>query len=248
MNCIIIEDGHRARKHLENQLTLTGYDVNVVERIDSVELAVSWLKKNHTDLIFLDIQLGDGLSFEIFDHVEVSTPVIFTTSYDQYITRAFDVNSLSYLLKPVKVESLKTALDKYFRLYIKEEAPAVNDKVIHIKQEYQKRFLVQKGNLMQSVPVDDVAYLYIQSKGTLILISRNNEQYLVENTLDRLEYRLDPDMFFRINRQYIVNINAIKSGIPHDSVRIKLEVEPPSKEELIVSSKRARHFKEWLDR
>jgi two-component system response regulator LytT len=247
MDCIIIEDGIRAQKHLENQLALTGYDVNIKKRIDSVEMAVSWLKNNSADLIFLDIQLGDGLSFEIFDHVEVNTPVIFTTSYDQYITRAFDVNSISYLLKPVEVESLKSALDKYNRLHGAEPQP-INDSVIQIRQEYQKRFIVQKGSIIKSIRTEDVAYLYIQSKGLLILITKYNEQYLVENTLERLEHRLDPDKFFRINRQYILNIDAINIMTPYDDARIKIETNPPCKEELLVSFKRVRNFREWLDR
>lgn len=244
MNCIIVEDGERALKHLESQLALTGYKMEVIARIDSVESAVAWLKNNHTDLIFLDIQLGDGLSFEIFDHLQVKTPVIFTTSFDQYVTRAFDVNSISYILKPVKVDQLRAALDKYNFLY--NGTASVNEQIITMQQTYQKRFLVQSAKLIKSISVDDVAYLRIQDGRHLVLITRSGQQFLLENTLERLEKRLDPEIFFRINRQFMINIDAINNMSNHDGIRIKVETLPASKEEMIVSSTRINKFKTWL--
>ncbi len=243
MNCIIIEDGQGALKHLETQLGLTGYPMDIRARIDSVEAAITWLKNNETDLIFLDIQLGDGLSFEIFDHIQVKTPVIFTTSFDQYLVKAFEVNSISYLLKPVKVEQLKAALDKYSFLFEKNE---IDKQVIPLNQSHQKRFLVQFGSSIKSIPADEVAYLRVQTGRNLILVTRNEQQYLVENTLERLEQRLDPEKFFRINRQFIVHIDAIAAMNNYDGVRIKVETIPACKEDMIVSSKKIYQFKSWL--
>lgn len=244
MNCIIVEDGAKALKHLESQLALTGYKMDVIARIDSVESAVSWLKTNQTDLIFLDIQLGDGLSFEIFDHVQVKTPVIFTTSFDQYVTRAFDVNSISYILKPVKVDQLRAALDKYNFLY--SNAGAINDQIVSMQQTYQKRFLIQSAKLIKSIAAEDIAYLRIQDGRHLVLVTKAGQQFLLENTLEKLEKRLNPEIFFRINRQFMINIDAIDTMCNHDGIRIKVETIPPSKEEMIVSSKRINQFKTWL--
>lgn len=244
MKCIIVEDGSRAATHLENLLASGRHEVTVQALLDSVESAVEWLRSNKTDLIFLDVQLGDGLSFEIFDHVYIDTPVIFTTSYDQYLMRAFDVNSIAYLLKPVKASELDSALLKYERLYRGGfAAPDLKG----IDREYQKRFMVHKGNVIRTIPAGDVAYAYIHGKGQLIIVDSHNESYLVESTLDRLEQRLNPAMFFRINRQFIVNINAIRTIIPVDAVRMKIETTPASKEELVVSSKRIRQFRDWLN-
>lgn len=246
MNCIIVEDGSRALTHLENLLSASGFDVHVEARLDSVESAVEWLRKNTTELIFLDIQLGDGLSFEIFDHVDVSTPVIFTTSYDQYLIRAFELNSIAYLLKPVKISDLAGALAKFEKLYKQPAVPEFHQAIAPLHKSYQKRFMVHKGNIIRSIPVEEVKYAHIQSKGLLVVVTATNEQHLVESTLDKLEQRLDPALFFRINRQFIVNINAIDSMIPIDPVRIRIMIKPDSKEEMIVSSKRIKQFREWI--
>lgn len=248
MNCIIVEDEHRAVKHLEHQLQLSGHDVHVLSRMDSVDHTVAWLKNNQADLIFLDIELADGLSFEIFDHVEVRTPVVFTTSYNQYVTRAFDVNSISYLLKPVKLEQLKATLDKYLFLYPKNaEGPALNEKVTSLNRGYQKRFLIQTGTDIKTIPTDDVAYFQIQNKRFLTLTCKNRQQYLVDTTMEQLEQRLDPEVFFRINRQFIVRVDAITKMHRIGKGRIKVEVNPESKDEMIISADRAADFRNWLN-
>lgn len=248
MNCLIIEDEARAAQHLAHQLALTGHEVNVVERIGSVKKAISWLSDNEADLIFLDIQLGDGLSFEIFDNVQVKTPVIFTTSYDQYITKAFEVNSISYLLKPINTESLKRALDKYALLYVGLEQEPVNEKIIPLNQEYQKRFLVQSGAAFILIAAEDVAYLRVQNKRYVILVTKQGNQYLADTTLEALEQRLDPAVFFRINRQFTIHIDAIKELYPVDRGRFKIETDPKCKEEMTVSAEKAALFRNWLKR
>lgn len=248
IKCIIIEDERHAVKHLENELAKTGYEYTVMARIETITEAVKYLKSNHADLIFLDVQLADGLSFEIFDHVQLKTPVIFTTSYDQYITKAFEINSISYILKPVDADELKAALDKYSFLYnhpVKTED--INQKIAKMSQDYQKRFLVQTGNKMVSIQVEDTAYYKVENKRFLILTTKDKSQYLIDANMEFLEKRLDPELFFRINRQYIVGLSAIASITRLENGRITIETNPPAKEELIVSGDRAADFKHWLN-
>lgn len=252
MNCIIIEDEKHAIKHLENELAQTGFEVVVQARLNSIVDAVKWLSENQTDLIFLDVQLSDGISFEIFDHIRVRTPVIFTTSYDQYVTKAFDVNSISYLLKPVDTDNLKLALQKFEFLYHPEtddEASlSVNDKMQVLHTGPQKRFLVSMGSKLLSVPAEDVAYFRVENKRFVILTTRSRQQYLIDTSMEMLEKRVAPENFFRINRQYIIRIDAIKDMQRIDNGRIRIEAEPAVKEDLVVSGDRASDFKAWLNR
>lgn len=246
MNCAIIEDEQNAVEHLEYQLNLTGVDVNIVARIDSVANAVQWMSKHKPDLIFMDIELGDGLSFEIFDHIQVSSPVIFTTSYNQYAIKAFEVNSISYLLKPIKVQLLKDALAKYQSLYA-NRIP-LNDHIIPLNQNYQKRFLVQSGSIMHPLSVDEIAYFNIHEGKYVVITTHDKKQYLIDNTLEILEKRLDPETFYRINRQFIVNIDAIHSIHGIEGSKLKLSVLPENKEEMIISKEKATSFKSWVNR
>jgi two-component system response regulator LytT len=249
MNCIIIEDGQEAAEYLEFQLKRVNMAVDVLAKIGSVKDAVSWLKHHQTDLIFLDIQLRDGLSFEIFDHVQVNTPVVFTTSYDQYAIKAFEVNSISYLLKPIKLYHLKAAVEKFIQL--KEHSlmpPAFNSRITPLVQDHQKRFLLESGNTYKYIQVEDIAYFRVQSGRYLIIVTRDGQQHLYENTLERLEQRLDPISFFRINRQFIINIDAIKHMESYDSRRIKIEITPECKDEVIVAMTKMIEFKDWLNR
>lgn len=246
MNCAIIEDEQNAIEHLEYQLNQTGIDINIVARIDSVANAIQWMGKHKPDLIFMDIQLGDGLSFEIFDHIEVTTPVIFTTSYNQYAIKAFEVNSIAYLLKPVKVQLLKDALSKYQSLYANRTP--LNDHIFALNQSYQKRFLVQSGNIMHPLSVDEIAYFNIHEGKYVVITTHNKKQYLIDNTLEILEKRLDPETFYRINRQFIVSIHAIHSIQGIDGSKLKLSVLPENKEEMIISKEKASAFKSWVNR
>jgi two-component system, LytTR family, response regulator LytT len=245
MDCIIIEDEQSALEHLENELALTGYKLNILARIDSVDDAVYWLKNNKTDIIFLDVQLSDGLSFEIFDHVHVNVPVIFTTSYDQYAIKAFEVNSISYLLKPVYSDDLKRALDKYFKLH--ESPPPINEQVIPLHQQFQSRFLVRSGKQWQSLTTSDIAYFYLQDKRMVLIVTHSGKQFIYDSTMEILEQRLDPASFFRANRRFILSYGALKQFTNNEG-RLKLEVEPAFKEELLVSINKVVAFKNWLDR
>ena len=247
MDCIIIEDEGNAAERLENQLSLTGYDINVLTKIDSVEEAVPWLKNNNTDLIFLDIHLGDGLGFEIFDHVQVATPVIFTTSYDQYMARAFEVNSISYLLKPIVLENLIMALDKY--KYIQTANTTINQQLVKLHLGYQQRFLVKNGSFFIPINMQDVAFFHVQDKRFVIIHTKGGQQHLFDSTMEILEQRLDPSIFFRINRQFIISYDTIQQISVYDTKgRLKLITEPTHKEEMIVSRYKAPEFRNWLNR
>jgi DNA-binding LytR/AlgR family response regulator len=249
MNCIIVEDGQEAAEYLEYQLGRVNSSIEVLARIRSVKDVVTWLRHNHTDLIFLDIQLSDGLSFEIFDHVHVNTPVIFTTSFDQYAIKAFEVNSISYLLKPVQPGDLKMAMQKF--LLLKEQAtlPATfNERILPLQHDYQKRFFIESGNTFKYIQTEDIAYFRVQSGRYLIIVTKDGQQHLYENTLERLEQRLDPVQFFRINRQFIINIESIRHMESYESRRIRIDIIPECKDELIVAMTKMIEFKEWLDR
>jgi two-component system response regulator LytT len=251
MNCIIIEDERHAVKHLENELAQTGFQYVVQERIGSVTDAVKWLQNNQTDLIFLDVQLADGISFEIFDHVRVKTPVIFTTSYEHYLTKAFEVNSISYLVKPVDAGSLTLALQKFEFLYQKEDEDddtSLNPKIIPLNTEYQRRFIINAGSRIMTIPAEDAAYFKVENKRFIIMTTQSREQHLVDTTMEMLERRLDPAWFFRINRQYIIHIDAIREMHKMENGRIRIEAEPACREELIVSGDRASDFKQWLNK
>ena len=248
MNCIIIEDENKAAKNLQHQLQSLATSIDVLAVLDSVEESVHWLQHHQTDLIFMDIQLGDGLAFEIFDHVQVKTPIIFTTSYDQYLAKAFEVNSISYILKPVMQESLVSAIEKYNFLY--EKGVTQNEKVISLNQDYQQRFMVKKGNnTLPVIPIEDVAWFYVHNKHFLFLVTKDKQQYLYDSTLEILEQRLDPKRFFRINRHCIMSADSIKqaTNATDNSRRIFITTEPESKEDMIVSRNRVSDFKQWLN-
>lgn len=243
MKCIIIEDEFRACKHLESQLIATGEPIQVVQRLDSVEESISWLTSNEAELIFMDIELGDGLCFEIFEHVEIKTPVIFTTSYHNYITKAFDVNSIAYLLKPIELEQLRKALSKYHFLFTSEQL----HKVKELNAGFQKRFLVHSGNSLQLVPADQISYFKVENKRYVLATTFDRHQHLIDGTLEDIEKRLDTTRFFRINRQLIININAIQKMQKLDKGRVSIDLLANGKEEAIVSVDRAPAFKKWLE-
>lgn len=244
MKCIIIEDESYAAIYLEKQLREYMADIEVQAKIDTVEESVAWLKNNETDLIFLDIQLGDGLSFEIFDHVKVSTPIIFTTSYERYAIKAFDQNSIAYLLKPIKKSDLLKALDKYDYLYPPNEI--TGHKISQLNKDFQSKFIVHSGNVLETLRTPDIAYFRLQNKRYLFLTTKENRQFIYDSSLELLETRLNPAQFFRINRQYIINKDIVVKATVLDRGRMLLHTSPESKEELVVSIGRAKDFKDWM--
>ena len=240
MNVLIIEDEELAATTLQNMLVYINPNIQVLAVLGTVEAAVSWLQQNSADLLFMDIHLGDGESFQIFQQINISSPVIFTTAYDQYTLKAFKNQGIDYLLKPFDEEDVRSALKKLNSI---RKTP-----VVMSSAPVRNRFMVKVGKLLKSVPVEQVAYFMADGK-YLFLVTRDQQNYIIEETIGSLEPKLDQEVFFRINRKFIIHINAINEmyKLSRNRVRIKLSPVPADVEEVIVSEDRADAFKEWLN-
>ena len=249
MNIIIIEDEKPSARRLQRMLTSLGYEVSIM--LHSVEESIDWFQKNeHPDLIFLDIQLSDGLSFEIFETVTISSAVIFTTAYDEYALQAFKLNSIDYLLKPIDETELNKAIDKFSSRTVKQEVTLdFNDikkyLVNPIEREYKKRFTVKVGQHIKLVPVDEIECIYSENKGTY-LATIEGRNYLLDTTLELLEEELQPEIFFRVSRKFYVNINSIRDIISYTNSRLQVKLNKFNEQEIIVSRERVKEFKDWL--
>lgn len=253
MNVVIIEDEHLTAERIRNLLQGIDPAVKVLAMLDSVRSAVNWFGENEApDLVFMDIQLGDGLSFEIFEAVPVESPVIFLTAYQEYAIRAFKVNSVDYLLKPVKEEELRTALEKYTHFFTRESPRPVLERQLldsirkMIARPYKSRFMIRVGERIRSVDVDHVSYFYSLRKGTY-LHTEENRNYVIDYTLDALGEQLDPETFHRINRRYIIRHTAIRELINLSATRLKVILHQCDDPDIFVSRERLPAFKEWLD-
>jgi two-component system, LytTR family, response regulator LytT len=251
MKVLILEDETLASEKLENTLLELDPSTVVVSILQSVSSAVEWLQNNpHPDLIVSDIRLLDGLSFEIFQQVKIDKPVIFTTAYDQYAIKAFEVNSIDYLLKPIQKEKLRASLDK-FRNLAPQKSPATIDynevlKLLKSSREYKSRFMVKLGQKIVAVPSDKIAYFYSENKLTFI-ITKDGKKLPLDQPLEELMEVLDPKIFFRINRQFIVTFESIAEIHPYFKGRIKLTLNPKAEDEVVISSERTPEFKKWID-
>ncbi|MEQ9309530.1 MAG: LytTR family DNA-binding domain-containing protein [Balneolaceae bacterium] len=249
MNYLIIEDEKIAALRLEEMLQELEPDCTILAKIGSIKESIKWLMLNKADIIFLDIQLSDGLSFSIFDKISVSTPVIFTTAYDQYAIKAFELNSISYLLKPIKKQDLKKSLEKFGKIKsgFAIDLESLISTYQNEKLEYKKRFLITIGNTLKKLEVEDAAYFYAMDK-SVYSKTFDGKTLPIEYSLDALEELLDPKTFFRINRKYLVNMNAIKRMEAWSRSRIKLHLEPVVSGELdsVVSINRSANFKKWI--
>ncbi|HNP20827.1 MAG TPA: LytTR family DNA-binding domain-containing protein [Panacibacter sp.] len=255
MKILIIEDEELAVKKLHKTLLSVDKDIEVIGTTDCIEMSVQWLRNNPApDLILMDIELLDGQSFEIFNRVEVKSPVIFTTSYDEYALKAFKVNSVDYLLKPVQKEDLAAALDKYKKMY---SATASANSMINMEslvkelqqklqpKEYRKRFLVKNAQKLVSVEVEDIAYFY--SDGRLNFFkTKDNKKFIVDYTMDELEDMLDPESYFRISRSFYVSINSVDQIHDYFGNRLLLYLKPAVDKEAIVSREKVTEFKKWM--
>jgi DNA-binding LytR/AlgR family response regulator len=249
MKVLIVEDESLAAQSLEMMLEEILPGVEVMATLGTIRDSVAWLKDNRPDLIFLDIHLSDGNSFRIFDKVDVEAPVIFTTAYDQYAIKAFKVNSIDYLLKPIDKRELEKAIDKYRSLRSKERLPFDPQVIVEAitgKKSYRQRFLVYAGDQMKSLRTEEVAWFNIMEKH-VFLTTFSNHHYGVEYSLDKLEKMVDPELFFRVNRRYIINLNAIKTMVQLSRSRIKVKLEPEAGEDVIVSVHRIGRFRKWLN-
>jgi DNA-binding LytR/AlgR family response regulator len=250
MNVLIIEDEVFAAEKLADMLHEIDPKIRVLAKIGSISESTKWLMQHTADLIFLDIQLSDGISFSIFEQVTVNTPVIFTTAYDQYAIKAFQLNSIAYLLKPIRSIELAESLKKYQSLkstfQIDFETLLAN--IQGREPDYKKRFLIQIGEKIRKVEVTETAYFYSLYKG-IYLCTFEGKSYPVEYTLDKLETLLNPGSFFRINRKFLVNMDSISKMVAYSRGRVKLELKPKPEDDFdtIVSIERSADFKKWLN-
>jgi len=250
IKALIIEDEEPAAERLKKLIAEADPEIEISEIIVSVRSAINYLSKNKPDLIFLDIHLADGESFEIFNQTTVNSPIIFTTAYDQFALKAFKLNSLDYLLKPVKPEELRSALEKFKNLYAENNKPTVDyaklaEMLAKEKTDYKKRLLIRYGDLFKTIDIKDAAYFFSENKISYVC-TKQNARYALDNTLDELEKLLEPKEFFRINRQFIVGIESIDKMIAVSKSRVKLSLKPPAEQETIVSTERSPDFKKWL--
>ncbi|MDX2304985.1 MAG: LytTR family DNA-binding domain-containing protein [Microscillaceae bacterium] len=251
MKVAIIEDEPQVAQDLKNLLIELKPNIEIKSILNNVSHSVDWLQKNSVDLLFMDINLGTGLAFDIFEQIKVITPVIFTTAYDSYMLQAFKINSIDYLLKPIDKQELSKSLEKYEQLYTNQ--PPIGWKQIWDNLQntpspkYQTRMMVVSGEKILSIKTEEIAYFFGRQR-YVSLVNFKNEYYLVDFTLDKLDEILNPYDFFRINRQFIINFSAIKNMHTYFRGRIKLELTPSTKEETVVSAERVNRFKEWLNR
>lgn len=251
MKVLIIEDEYRAVQYLQGLLTNLIPDLQMMGTLDSVEEAVRWLPQNpDPDLIFMDIQLADGLSFDIFKHVNITAPIIFTTAFDQYTLRAFKMNSIDYLLKPVDEEELQAALNKYGKFFQPQPnhwQELIANLQIRQGDAYRQRFLTKQGKSLSYLLAKDIAYFY-SDEGLTFAVDQQGKRFVIEITIDRLQTELDPQHFFRINRGQIIHLQAIRQIHTWFSHRLKVDLHPAiGGVENIVSRDRVKDFKEWLD-
>jgi len=250
MKVIIIEDEKPSARRLQRMLD--SLQVKAETLLHSVEESVEWFNNNeHPDLIFLDIQLSDGLSFEIFDAVEIKSAIIFTTAYDEYALQAFKLNSIDYLLKPIDEDELAKAIKKYQERIPQRQAVTLdfndikNLLVNPIERAYKKRFSVKVGQHLKLINIDDIECFYSENKGTYAYTS-DGRHYLLDTTLEQLELELEPQQFFRISRKFYVNINAIKDMIHYTNSRLQIKLNTFNDQEVIVARERVKDFRDWL--
>lgn len=253
MNVVIIEDEHLSAERIGSLLHGSDPGIRILATLDSVSSAVQWFGRNEQpDLVIMDIQLADGLSFEIFNQVKLVSPVIFTTAYQEYAIRAFKVNSVDYLLKPVTEQDLRSALAKYRNYFSgeKDYTPIGKELIENIRQmisrPYKSRFMVKVGDRIRSVDVKEVLYFYSLHKGTY-LHTANDRNYVIDFTLDGLTGLLDPDRFFRINRRYIVTHESIHDMVTLSGTKLKVLLKHSDDFDVFVSRDRLPDFREWLD-
>ncbi|MBK8699184.1 MAG: response regulator transcription factor [Saprospiraceae bacterium] len=246
---LIIEDELPARTHLLHLLNKLDVPFTVADRLDSVKQSVAWLTKYQADLIFMDVHLSDGNSLEIIKQIKFDSPVIFVTAYDEFAIQAFKSNGIDYLLKPIDEDELREAMAKFERMHKGQQQWSI-DKILGAVQQkpvvYQERFLVHRGEKMMSLPTDQIAYFEGEDR-YVYLTKHDGSRFIIDYRLSDLEKILDPLQFFRVNRSFITHFKAIDSMLNLSKSRIKLELKPGAKREVIVSSEQSLLFKQWLN-
>jgi DNA-binding LytR/AlgR family response regulator len=254
MKIAIIEDEAPAANRLKKLLQNIGHPIEIIAMLDSVETTVQSFKEGlQPDLVFMDIQLGDGLSFDIFEQTTIKTPVIFTTAFDQYTLRAFKVNSIDYLLKPIDEQELEKAVNKYQNLYPAQEPSDITEKMMRLIEQvnhataYKERLLIKRGQQFSFLKTESTAYCFADGK-LCYAVDFDGHKFLLEINLSQLETQMNPAHFYRINRHLLVHIDAVKKVHTWLGGRLKLELQPITTADTIVSRERVNGFKEWLGR
>lgn len=249
MKILIIEDEARAANHLERLITKVAPEMGILAKLESVRDSVEFLRSgNEPGLIFSDIQLADGLCFEIFNQVQIKCPIIFTTAWDHYAIEAFKTNGIDYLLKPVEEERLRKAIEK-----ARQFSPVpMLEKILALagaqpSKSYKSRFLVKVGEKIKTIPVEEIIAFYSHEKATYLHTS-TKRSYCIDFALDQLENMLDPEKFFRISRKYMVSLGACGNITAWSNSRLKLRIEGIEDQEIIVARERVQDFREWLDK
>ena len=252
---LIIEDEKLAAEHLQRLINQVDIKIDIIKIISSVDEALLWFDNSPLpDLIFLDVQLSDGLSFEIFNHINITCPVIFTTAYEEYAIKAFRMNSIDYLLKPIGIDDLKNAINKFISFnynFINTYAQTLKYKVDQVMKlltnNYKSRFVVNAGMHIRSVEVEKINLFYSLEKSTFLL-DNSGKSYDIDYSLEQIEKLIDPKQFFRISRKYIANINAIADIISYTSSRLKLKIACSDDDDILVSRSKLAEFRRWLER
>jgi DNA-binding LytR/AlgR family response regulator len=253
MEVLIIEDEPLAAQRMEKLLKEVRPNWNIVHKIESVKRSVEWLKANPAPhLILMDIQLADGLSFQIFDQVNVTSPVVFTTAYDEYALKAFKVNSIDYILKPVDKDELINAFAKLdglreSKMSSQNMMESITQAMQMLTRKYKERFVVKVGEHLKSVEVADVLFFFSLEKTTFAQ-TKDGRKHILDFTIDQLEGLTNPDRFFRINRKYVIAVDSIQDMISHVNSRLKLVLKTSDDSDVIVARERVQEFKDWLDR
>ncbi len=250
MNVIIIEDEKPSARRLKRMLTELGIEVTTM--LHSVSESIEWFLNNpHPDLIMLDIQLSDGLSFEIFENIAIKSSIIFTTAYDEYALKAFKLNAVDYILKPIDEDELSHAINQFKENYNANKKPhfdieSIKDLLSNsTTKNYKSRFTIKIGQHLKIVNTSDICCFYSQDKATYI---HNNEKrnYLIDYTLEQLSTKLDPKQYFRVNRKFIINLENIKDIISYTNSRLEIKLHNYNEEQIIVSREKVKEFKEWI--
>lgn len=250
---LIIEDEELAALRLQKMLLEIDSNIQIIGMLESVSESLQWLNQNPLpDVIFLDIQLSDGISFEIFSKFQVNCPVIFVTAYDAYALKAFEVNSVDYLLKPLRKELLQKSIEKFNHFKSTFSTQDLMQKMQQMMEyytgnkSYKNRFAVNKGDAILTVATEDIAYFYIEDKA-VFLVQHNGSKYIINYSLDQLEQVMNPKQFYRLNRQFIVSLQSIVKVNNYFNYKLKIQLQPTAPVEIIVSSSKSNEFKQWLD-
>jgi DNA-binding LytR/AlgR family response regulator len=249
MNILVIEDERPAATRIINLIKELLPSAKIFGHLDSIDDSIKWLNSNPApDLILSDIELADGQSFEIYKQVNIKSPIIFTTAYDQFAIKAFKLNSIDYLLKPIDPDELASAIQKYEN---QAKPPALDIQMLQSmiqnqQKQYKERFMVKVGEKIHSVPTKDISFFYSAQKATFIQ-TKDQKKYLIDYTLDQLESEIDPKDFFRLNRKYITSLIAIDEIITYSNSRLKINLKHCDDNDILVSREKVTTFKLWLD-